>query len=188
MVRKTERKPSWNYLRVRGEYETDTTIPITRMELPPRARRIQSSVVEPRLVVGTTSACAENTSTATANSGAKWNYLRVRGEYATDRVSYSLRAELPPRARRIPLNNENASLVMGTTSACAENTPQPVGRPGYRGNYLRVRGEYLLEPVGHQPFWELPPRARRIPQVIPMLICDGGTTSACAENTQTPPP
>ena len=32
---------------------------------------------------GTTSACAENTPSGAVTAEGKWNYLRVRGEYAT---------------------------------------------------------------------------------------------------------
>ena len=40
MVRKTERTPSWNYLRVRGEYAWVALKELEIEELPPRARRI----------------------------------------------------------------------------------------------------------------------------------------------------
>ena len=50
-----------NYLRVRGEYSTVKRKPFPKSELPPRARRIQQVRVRPRGLVGTTSACAENT-------------------------------------------------------------------------------------------------------------------------------
>ena len=33
------------------------------------------------IIVGTTSACAENTIALGCVSGREWNYLRVRGEY-----------------------------------------------------------------------------------------------------------
>ena len=52
------------------------------------------------------------------------------------------------------------------------------------GNYLRVRGEYLDGMDSGFDGLELPPRARRIltsPLVVGVL---GGTTSACAENTE----
>ena len=52
-------------------------------------------------------------------------------------------------------------------------------------NYLRVRGEYRLMPDGFSKVEELPPRARRI-QLVPVPQRSRvGTTSACAENTQT---
>ena len=50
-----------NYLRVRGEYRKILTRITSRLELPPRARRIQELLRETREVFGTTSACAENT-------------------------------------------------------------------------------------------------------------------------------
>ena len=50
--------------------------------------------------------------------------------------------ELPPRARRIPLNKAEDKLAKGTTSACAENTFGKKHAPEPFWNYLRVRGEY----------------------------------------------
>ena len=73
--------------------------------------------------------------------------------------------------------------AIGTTSACAENTGSGPRWWQAPGNYLRVRGEYicLLSPRG--TIWELPPRARRIPNAAPPICTPFGTTSACAENT-----
>ena len=50
-----------NYLRVRGEYIEDLDKARDMLELPPRARRIHPPWCPPRLLRGTTSACAENT-------------------------------------------------------------------------------------------------------------------------------
>ena len=72
---------SGNYLRVRGEYWCDAPRAGTYPELPPRARRIRLSPLPPDPRVGTTSACAENTSKRTTDARIYWNYLRVRGEY-----------------------------------------------------------------------------------------------------------
>ena len=70
------------------------------------------------------------------------NYLRVRGEYGQVYKGHRIKPELPPRARRIPCEFKPPACMIGTTSACAENT-YCIGL-GYcrRGNYLRVRGEY----------------------------------------------
>ncbi|EFM49769.1 hypothetical protein HMPREF0299_5951 [Corynebacterium matruchotii ATCC 14266] len=51
----------WNYLRVRGEYSTVVLNQPLRVELPPRARRIQALNRAAVMGGGTTSACAENT-------------------------------------------------------------------------------------------------------------------------------
>ena len=51
----------WNYLRVRGEYKTVIKLEGEKMELPPRARRIQEASGTEIEINGTTSACAENT-------------------------------------------------------------------------------------------------------------------------------
>ena len=72
---------------------------------------------------------------------------------------------------------------IGTTSACAENTGG--FGPNHRAtrNYLRVRGEYSSSRPTSFATVELPPRARRIPEVGGKARREYGTTSACAENT-----
>ena len=72
---------------------------------------------------------------------------------------------------------------IGTTSACAENTPAPTWWSGHYRNYLRVRGEYITITATEAPTWELPPRARRIHMLENIFDGSKGTTSACAENT-----
>ena len=52
-----------------------------------------------------------------------------------------------------------------------------------QGNYLRVRGEYLVALLRTYPTLELPPRARRIRPMDSVTSGAIGTTSACAENT-----
>ena len=54
---------------------------VSMAELPPRARRIQRANQWCGKMVGTTSACAENTIPTTIPTSTGWNYLRVRGEY-----------------------------------------------------------------------------------------------------------
>ena len=70
-----------NYLRVRGEYQIPFQEPPTGAELPPRARRIPRRRFVVSSMAGTTSACAENTSSAPGGAPNSRNYLRVRGEY-----------------------------------------------------------------------------------------------------------
>ena len=70
--------------------------------------------------------------------------------------------ELPPRARRIRCPAVVRALWVGTTSACAENTPLNPPWPNGIWNYLRVRGEYRAEERLGLMVPELPPRARRI--------------------------
>ena len=75
-------------------------------------------------------------------SHAPTNYLRVRGEYGSTAVVETVHSELPPCARRIHFMNPHAMAGIGTTSACAENTPKEWENRTHHGNYLRVRGEY----------------------------------------------
>ena len=53
----------------------------------------------------------------------------------------------------------------------------------HTGNYLRVRGEYIIYSCFAMSTTELPPRARRIHPVETVGLNNVGTTSACAENT-----
>ena len=55
-----------NYLRVRGEYRLLGLWRVRLMELPPRARRILAPGAVAQGVQGTTSACAENTTSSGA--------------------------------------------------------------------------------------------------------------------------
>ena len=132
----------WNYLRVRGEYSVWATSVPRSLELPPRARRIPCTNPRLRQQLGTTSACAENTGTATPTGGYHGNYLRVRGEYKSAWVAFCIRRELPPRARRILCRRVNPPRRIRTTSACAENTTCMRCDACDTWNYLRVRGEY----------------------------------------------
>jgi len=95
-------------------------------------------------------------------------------------------AELPPRARRIPIAFFWGEVTAGTTSACAENTPSGRRRGASPRNYLRVRGEYGHFLAWQTAAWELPPRARRILSGSRGIRPRAGTTSACAENTCAP--
>ena len=174
---------NWNYLRVRGEYDSCHDSSFLKMELPPRARRIPVLGDKRSFYGGTTSACAENTAVVLACFLPQWNYLRVRGEYPGKILSRSATWELPPRARRIPLFGRENWRKMGTTSACAENTCQFfIACVPFR-NYLRVRGEYFNTESQFENFGELPPRARRILSGAFRHLHAHGTTSACAENT-----
>ena len=90
-----------NYLRVRGEYVDFHGNPARIPELPPHARRIRLPGHRHRLVRGTTSACAENTSQLPGGA---------------------MLGELPPRARRVHDGCPSSRPCRGTTSAYAENT------------------------------------------------------------------
>ena len=175
--------PSRNYLRVRGEYRGYQWPRCAPRELPPRARRILPAPRQVVLDSGTTSACAENTRYGTRARLARWNYLRVRGEYKPWRALAYRNSELPPRARRIPADCGGGADWRGTTSACAENTCNRQKPHTCYRNYLRVRGEYKPWRALAYKNSELPPRARRIHFLRGHIGDGGGTTSACAENT-----
>ena len=151
-----------NYLRVRGEYVPPSCFPPSPSELPPRTRRILILGVLDQGDRGTTSAYAENTACDGGVFQPEWNYLRVRGEYMTSKFPPKRGAELPPRTRRIPVQNPVNGVGQGTTSAYAENTLNSPRHQVLTGNYLRVRGEYPVRCLSGCVAWELPPRTRRI--------------------------
>ena len=168
---------------MRGEYRCWYPARIRRGELPPRARRILLNASLWGCLIGTTSACAENTAPHHSRGFAQWNYLRVRGEYVQAEYAIDTCSELPPRARRILLDAFPSILKKGTTSACAENTQPAINHATPHRNYLRVRGEYGQLGGMAGANLELPPRARRIQAMSPAALRSEGTTSACAENT-----
>ena len=168
---------------MRGEYAAPGKPRADRLELPPRARRILCGCRHRPARPGTTSACAENTCGRNHQGLAGRNYLRVRGEYEAATAFGREAVELPPRARRIHPSGFAYDQKGGTTSACAENTGQTARRSSPAGNYLRVRGEYCMMSMMVFSNMELPPRARRIPLSSHLEAGRWGTTSACAENT-----
>ena len=153
------------------------------VELPPRARRIRRPWYCLGTILGTTSACAENTIRGDGDEDYAVNYLRVRGEYFCTAPSWHGRSELPPRARRIRRRWINTYNRLGTTSACAENTRSVMLSCWNNWNYLRVRGEYWSVTYPDGASLELPPRARRLRAFTQLRQGVFGTTSACAENT-----
>ena len=132
----------WNYLRARGEYSLNSSSNPKPMELPPRTRRIHGDPATTTFGRGTTSAHAENTSAGGAWKSAVGNYLRARGEYSSSIFTLKTGLELPPRTRRIRLENMLGLSRYGTTSAHAENTVFRISGSTDPGNYLRARGEY----------------------------------------------
>ena len=91
-------------------------------ELPPRTRRIRLADIDFTQAEGTTSAHAENTFFAPIDAKKTRNYLRARGEYLVAALFTGSSRELPPRTRRILVNDQFRLVHIGTTSAHAENT------------------------------------------------------------------
>ena len=166
-----------------GEYAAFPVCQAVSQELPPRARRIRRGPREENRNAGTTSAYAENTAGSSVAAMTARNYLRVRGEYSPNPDPVWLSAELPPRTRRILAHELGVTILMGTTSAYAENTADDVYVALHQRNYLRVRGEYDSFSSSAAFAWELPPRTRRIHDPGFAVGASPGTTSAYAENT-----
>ena len=171
---------------MRGEYVCPKSQKRRSMELPPHARRIRFGEHVILAFLGTTSACAENTTGSTCTNTFGGNYLRMRGEYPPCFIIIFAFMELPPHARRIPPPAPPKPGKQGTTSACAENTGVCIRWGVFVGNYLRMRGEYNTKKPKPRARKELPPHARRIRYDRNVKTIPIGTTSACAENTIAP--
>ena len=135
------------------------------------------------ILLGTTSAYAENTQGHRRGGHRGWNYLRVRGEYEHHMAFARGGVELPPRTRRILTKLTGNNYLTGTTSAYAENTVYQTTYHENQRNYLRVRGEYSCIIGAMTMMLELPPRTRRIQSKYASTFAVDGTTSAYAENT-----
>ena len=144
-VRNPRNGGQWNYLRMRGEYDSVSMSFWLSWELPPHARRIPWGASHGFHRGGTTSACAENTTGSTCTNTFGGNYLRMRGEYPPCFIIIFAFMELPPHARRIPPPAPPKPGKQGTTSACAENTGVCIRWGVFVGNYLRMRGEYVSQ-------------------------------------------
>ena len=134
---------------MRGEYNRSRSMISCFSELPPHARRILIVDINGVPHYGTTSACAENTQRGPADLHAVRNYLRMRGEYSFGSIQLMPIPELPPHARRILVQFFWKRLLLGTTSACAENTCRRIRGGLLPRNYLRMRGEYWCREDHH---------------------------------------
>ena len=130
---------------------------------------------------GITSACAEKRVSTSPAKPQHRNYLRMRGEELLEEHQITLRAELPPHARRRVCIVENIAYKRGITSACAEKRTEPKNIINIRRNYLRMRGEEQNWVRCRCAQGELPPHARRRARFSPVTSITLGITSACAE-------
>ena len=85
----------------------------------------------------------------------------MRGEESTTHLMTFPSAELPPHARRRGLVFPMPAPFSGITSACAEKRSSDFLSASTSRNYLRMRGEELLDVCHFYAVMELPPHARR---------------------------
>ncbi len=150
----------------------------------PRARRRRTIKRLSACVVGSISACAEETKDAAAHSGGARVDLRVRGGDHLGPLRFHRVQGRSPRARRRLRPSVADKRSRGSISACAEETvASQVQRP-LRWVDLRVRGgdrgweRFLARHGGRSP------RARR--RLVGFALHDQwpGSISACAEETR----
>ena len=174
---------SRDHLRVCGadhsSHETNPRMVGSPPRVRSRPRRATSSATSP----GITSACAEQTPSASRDRLCLRDHLRVCGADG-DRPGRSRRHEgSPPRVRsrhHVPLFFCSSA---GITSACAEQTRHLQRQCCGREDHLRVCGADVTEQSGKAVGNGSPPRVRSRRRVRPACRAWCGITSACAEQT-----
>ena len=156
------------------------------MGSPPRVRsrrhRFQRYPYSPRI----TSACAEQTCSASRFRLNPRDHLRVCGADVVELRSPDGSEGSPPRVRSRRPRARLRDLPRGITSACAEQTCSPGTGSDGTGDHLRVCGADCKCGAGFAQRGGSPPRVRsRQTNTQPTAPCHG-ITSACAEQTRTP--
>ena len=95
-----ERRPQWNYLRIRGEESRRSCLMVKNRELPPHTRRRDAYASQLLTAGGITSAYAEKRVGGHCLAPFLWNYLRIRGEEKALKNMTPFGVELPPHTRR----------------------------------------------------------------------------------------
>ncbi len=129
------------YLRSRGEDEEQGGAVWPPAGVPPLARRGPAQIAHHREHRRGTSARAERTAHGLLVHPQPAGYLRSRGEDPVRMTGARWNSGVPPLARRGPPAPLRALLLDRGTSARAERTGRPTGRPPASTGYLRSRGE-----------------------------------------------
>ena len=136
---------------------------ITGMMILGSPPRVRSRPVEPGQKHhrrGITSACAEQTSTATCAPATRPDHLRVCGADALFAIANAPPLGSPPRVRSRPEASGLPPVVGWITSACAEQTDPDAEYLGADKDHLRVCGaDSFYKPQGEQVAGS-PPRVR----------------------------
>ena len=135
------------------------------------------------VIIGITSACAEQTFLESTRRPYRRDHLRVCGaDPAGTNIDFDLTGS-PPRVRSRLGRGQERLRVHGITSACAEQTRTETAAPASQRDHLRVCGADTVydcsrvSPVGS------PPRVRSRRPSCQWIIEHSGITSACAEQT-----
>ncbi len=150
----------------------------------PRARRRRLQGSEHPEQRRSISACAEETAWIRLCGVVRQVDLRVRGGDTAPARGDADVVGRSPRARRRQAPDGLTGLLMGSISACAEETTKDIHQQAANEVDLRVRGgdggveRNVASATGRSP------RARRRPQVLEADGIDRGSISACAEETE----
>ena len=115
---------------------------------------------------GITSACAEQTWSASTGSTAGRDHLRVCGADFSSSTVLPFGMGSPPRVRSRPDSDGMRATPGGITSACAEQTPDEIPRAGAGGDHLRVCGADYGDRLQDFQAVGSPPRVRSRPPML----------------------
>mgnify|MGYP007104153507 FL=1 len=160
----TPGKPGvWKYLRMRGEEPSMVGLGNLWVEIPPHARRRDTTGGIPSPFLGNTSACSEKSCGQVASTPLAGKYLRMRGEKTRTITGWTYWTEIPPHARRRAILRKPGRII--------------------HRKYLRMRGEEPLRTFDPILKKEIPPHARRRGFMAARVRSNSGNTSACAEKS-----
>lgn len=150
---------------------------------PPRSRRRPRSFEELPRPVRPTSAPAEKTDWPGNTRSLLEANLRARGEDSTTILTTLSPIGLPPRSRRRPRAAQGTRPKVRFTSTYVEKTSMTSGWLWAVRGYLHASGEGLLARLATRFSPGKPPRSRRRPEGLCMLLAFWRLTSALAEKT-----
>ena len=177
--------PNKDHLRVCGADTPVVSILAAGVGSPPRVRsRLLGSVIE-HLVIGITSACAEQTPELKLFVCTVRDHLRVCGADAHNIPSEARGEGSPPRVRSRLRCHRSAYCSTGITSACAEQTCIRWPTSASQWDHLRVCGADWRSVRSRPRRRGSPPRVRSRPGHPLDTEAYPGITSACAEQTST---
>ena len=157
--------PAWgrDHLRVCGADRHPQNQQHMHLGSPPRVRSRQASVFRLPSHVRITSACAEQTRSASGRRSRATDHLRVCGADDSFAASAATLAGSPPRVRsRLPWSRLN-TVIRGITSACAEQTQTRHPTRSSPEDHLRVCGADSDSNVTRTDGLGSPPRVRSRP-------------------------
>ena len=138
--------------RLRGESMVISLAISAAIGSPPLARGVLCHCSSEFFIGRITPACAGSTLTAIISPLFRHNHPRLRGEYTSDIVTDALTAGSPPLTRGVRDQVIYVLKEERIAPACAGSTSIGCCSPCSWRDHPRLRGEYLVRPIGSCPW------------------------------------